>query len=753
MKKINTFTTVFFLVLLAATTPMWAQTPPELTLEYFESRAEESALVNKQHAAVSSQTHMKQYEQARSGLKLLTSAGVSRNNEPVDDFSRRSYDQIFVKGGLTYPIFGSYLAEQDRIQDVQTLEAIEKARLNYNKQLVLEQIRGNYIDYWTTSKQIELARTFLETQTAMTSILDERTKADILFESDRMEFMTAFALVRRDLSNLMAKQQQALLSLNSLCGTSFAEFKASTPVLPNANASLNATLNKIFKNPQLEIADILTNKYLEKTSKFYSRSLEGNLNIFQSYSEDDPGGHGTSSLASVTLKLPVQHLQAHRQLKKYNLSEFKKYFFDQQIIFNELYTKTTQLFYEYSARKTNIMFARQRLDAAKLAMKEAYLRANVLEGDVIEKLHQRRYAYYRVAFDAEQALNMLAKTCAQLMFTTTQTGPTTTPLDLFVPQTQPEIIGMQLLKDLTEQKSQEQLTKTVQQVFQNKTNPPPPPVYPLSGEHFRGAYFWNTQNLLSKRYIYHDDPDVVTSLPLWDKCANMKLQTLLMSLNASQIEYIHKSPIIHARFGRFLQTAQSKNINISLLLGDPSWIQHPEGLMQIIQKLKSQPFTGLHLDIEPSQLNLPESKMPELLEKLSYTLWQVTRISPWPVSISVHPRVLNTQLPDGTLFADNLEKLRLDYVSLMIYISNAAKAADRGKALADQFPGINFALACSVEPPETLPPENSFYLSGTTKFEQGLKTMLDTMGKNANFCGLLIQDLISLEKMKNENKL
>ena len=138
---------------------------------------------------------------------------------------------------------------------------------------------------------------------------------------------------------------------------------------------------------------------------------------------------------------------------------------------------------------------------------------------------------------------------------------------------------------------------------------------------------------------------------------------------------------------------------IELLLGEPTWILPGKrrDLMAIVQALEALPFDGLHLDLEPNQMDPALFSEEYLVAQLVRTIASVKRVSPWPVGVSVHPRYLEKNSFSFCLGCA-LGNLDLAEVVLMIYVATPDQAASRAAPVMQAYPDIPFSVAVSVEP-------------------------------------------------------
>ncbi len=130
------------------------------------------------------------------------------------------------------------------------------------------------------------------------------------------------------------------------------------------------------------------------------------------------------------------------------------------------------------------------------------------------------------------------------------------------------------------------------------------------------------------------------------------------------------------RLEQLLQDAAREDLQVSLLLGDSSWIEPTDRhqLSDLLKKLKGLAFSSLHLDLEVEQLGMP---VPDQRLKKNWldTLRMASNESPWPVEISSHHRWFAEPKPGQTCVPCALPDAGVRQVSLMIYTRNPKKTA------------------------------------------------------------------------------
>jgi hypothetical protein len=221
------------------------------------------------------------------------------------------------------------------------------------------------------------------------------------------------------------------------------------------------------------------------------------------------------------------------------------------------------------------------------------------------------------------------------------------------------------------------------------------------------------------------------------------IRRLLISLDAQQMQRALADP---APLVRAVRSTHEQGFSVELLLGDPTWIRPGgrEQLLALIAGLKSVPFDGVHLDLEPAQLDPAPDKLPGLLVSLTRTLAAVSLASPWPVAMSTHPRDLDVQLPRMRLgnvqlerasFAQALRELKVS-PTLMVYVANPERAVAIAEPLLQRYPQLSFSVALSLE--KSLPREESLWAYPPDERRQRIERVERELA-SANFRGVTLE--------------
>ncbi|WP_176470463.1 TolC family protein [Pseudomonas sp. Irchel 3F5] len=201
----------------------------------------------------------------------------------------------------------------------------------------------------------------------------------------------------------------------------------------------------------------------------------------------------------------------------------------------------------------------------------------------------------------------------------------------------------------------------------------------------QATYVWNSSALLDRR---RSDTEL-------QALRTAGMSKIYLGLNGAQVRNLAAT---RQALEQLLAKATRQDMQISLLLGDPSWIEAGQRheLIELLEKLQGLAFTSLHLDLEVEQLGWPvaDQRLRDWLD----TLKAAAATSPWPVEIASHPRWFEPDPPGKTCVPCALPALDVRQVSVMIYTSNGERGAERAKAIARRWPDLRFRLAQSVEP-------------------------------------------------------
>ncbi|WPN49126.1 TolC family protein [Pseudomonas sp. P8_241] len=201
----------------------------------------------------------------------------------------------------------------------------------------------------------------------------------------------------------------------------------------------------------------------------------------------------------------------------------------------------------------------------------------------------------------------------------------------------------------------------------------------------QATYVWNSEALL-------DPMRRQTELQALRKAG---MQKIYLGLNALQVSNLS---VTRQQLEQLLQEAARSGLQVSLLLGDPTWIepQHRKQLTDLLEKFNGLSFASLHLDLEVEQLGMPvpDQRLKDWLD----TLRAASVASRWPVEISSHHRWFVAAQAGHPCVPCALPAIGVRQVSLMIYTHNPQRSAQLAGEIAQRWPDLQFRLAQSTEP-------------------------------------------------------
>ncbi len=720
---------------------IYASEKKELT--NFEERLEYSPQVLAMNAEIDARQFYLEKEMASSGWKVFGSSQIAQAQEPTSETSVRDFDSVGVQLGLSYPLLGARNIEKERVRKSETQLQIIQDQAELMKREVLKDIRQYYIQYWGAKQKLAVGQAFLSTHEQVEHILSLRKDDGLLLEPDFLEFMTAYSLVERDIAQIETDKHFALGSLNLLAKTDLNDFDPVLPVLPWIEEDIKKIQQVIYQHPSLNILKYQLDENLALLKELKQQSVESHLKLSQSFSYDQPGGDGHVTALSLNFELPFKAHDLNQAQTSYRYSTMVRIQRELEYKTQSLLLEIQKSFDDYQAKKKNFSFSVERFKAHEEALRVAYLRAGLLDGDVYEKLQQSLYAYYQAVIDMINA---------QIQLLISQT-------DLLVYIDIPEshiqyekALHPDFWKNIvTRDGSITSMHDLMKEYFQT-INPSNTIHWPLWVKRLSqggyGAYLWNSVDYVSWDISYEKQKKIW--IQLFKELDQFHIHTVFISLSAPELEHLQSDPVYFSIWLNFLDLLKTKGIRVELLLGDPHWIlpENRPHLLQIIQLLKTYPFDGLHLDLEPDQLT--DHVSDDLITEWILTIQAVQKISPWSVSMSLHPRYLKHMI-HGKPMGDILTELQLDYIVLMIYVPDIQKVSHKLGSLLKAYPNLFMALAQSVEPESILGTNSSYAHYPQEKFYQQMTQLEKLLEDYPNFIGVFIQDWKSLRTMQVED--
>ncbi|MBY0498602.1 MAG: TolC family protein [Nitrosomonas sp.] len=699
------------------------------TLADFFSHLDQAASILKTQADLEAQRSNLLAQEALKGLEVFGGVSGGFQKSP---YAREPFGHFFdpmARIGLRYPLLGSAERQQRAIEDAATQVRIETIRLDWSRRLAALFLEENYAAYWSAQKILALTDNYLHLRhEGVENLLRKRQEAGLLFKSDYFEFLSAFERAQRTQVEFYNNSNQALMRLAHLTNSTVMPF---TPVKPPLGKIADTLPNEV---DQLDLRILQTQidnlQNIRDTQNW--QGIESDVSVtgfggpaIPHPSPPDGMQWGYGGAVGFNFRMPLEIVSYRRNEQSRLNSQLISLRADYTRRGQELQHEFHALLSSFQQLTQQINFQRTRLEAAQELLRERYLRLQVLDGDVIEQYLQALNTYYRVAVDNIEAESEHWKLHIRLrQFILLPSMPEE--------DNYPETDITSLINPLHQAKKF--LTSGGNVTLKHRDEL----ITPVSTQFISGqlaVYVWNFDEL-------------ITHAGLWNKKETHVINRFLVSLDARQISQAADNP---KNLRNFLHDAHHHKKKIELLLGDPDWIlpEYRHHLIQIIHQLKTVSFDGLHLDIEPDQLE-SELSGKARLEEFVETIRQVAAISPWPIGISIHPRYLTKDSSFGLCIPCELGKIGVKEITVMYYSMNVHAIVTALKSAMQQHPALMFSLAQSLE--QELGSENSYAHKPRQHFINAMQHLQDQL-QSSNFSGLIIQSWLDWEHYLHENPL
>ncbi|MDD4364573.1 MAG: hypothetical protein PHF19_02415 [Synergistales bacterium] len=686
-----------FSLLMMRPLPIGADALP--SLEVLESFVGEGPELLAALSALERDEHLRCLQEQRMGPRLFGGLTYGYSDEPVSETAEEklSYRKVTARAGVAFPLLGTWNREKiDLLQaELRVLEGRTLAEETASRNLTA--LRKAYGLLWFEGRRQALLEDFLEEEPAVEAVLAERVRKGHLLEADRLEFLSAFDVVRRDLAASRRREIQALQALHLATGRSWeVEGALPPPLLPGPLPDDEAFLSAIGS-----FAEIRRNEgalALKRNICEVSRRLdrEASLELGVAVGRDFPGETGTGVYLGFVVREPFGVLRAREdQARLAAEADLKRQRWEGLATRIRLEGELMESLALREQALASIEAGGRRLAAAQEALRVSTLRHGALAGDTFEKLQQSRYGSLRVALDLLEAQALLFQTETELVrFAFPPGGPL--PGGRFLP---PELAGADLPPDASRPAGRQLPEMT--------------------------AYVWDASPFL----------EGATRRAALEEFRREGFRRMLLSFTGAQIRRFREKE------GRrdlesLLAAAESRGIAVDLLLGDPAWIlpERRHELIGLIRELSSFPFRGLHLDLEPDSLPEARERRRDLAAELIRTVEAVRISSTLPLSLSVHPRELEGEL--GELVGPGLKRAGVEEVTVMIYSTNAEAVIRRFQRIREVHSDLRPALAQSVE--GLLSPRESWADQGREVFRGHVARLEERLGGDG-FGGIFVQ--------------
>jgi len=433
-----------------------------------------------------------------------------------------------------------------------------------------------------------------------------------------------------------------LSGLALMTGAPVLDFRAAFPVMPQPLIQTADPEEAVLdRHPQLLLLQRKVQEQRRLRELARQNRSDAYVSFYSSLSKETSGaepGYGVG--ADLSIELPLQAHQAATARRKAADATLEKCQQELAAARFRIRMEVREALDRRESAERNFTFALQRLAATREHLRENLLRYAYLPGDVIEKVQQSRLEDYRAGLETIDAWVQRLHVQAHL-------------LKLF-PDIELEMHG-------------------------DKTN---------ELEQAYTVYVWESQRLIER---------FAQPQTFFADLSRLHIHRILLSFTAEQMAPL-TLPTEIDRWYAFIAALQAGGVRVELLLGEPLWLlpDHRPELLAAIARLTDLPFEGIHLDLEPDQL---EGRVPadeDLSELLLDTIREVRKAVALPLGVSIHPRYMDPLRLDGGL-GPRLASLGVNEVTLMIYVADPQRVAAIAGPILDQNPKLAISIAQSVE--------------------------------------------------------
>ncbi len=638
----------------------------DCSLAQLEKLVDTSKDVSAETAVLEELISRLEHEKGISGLQIIGFARTGYTNEELTNGDRREYYPTQVSAGITYPLFGKLTEQRNSLFELETDIKNEKHIIAMKRSNAIENLRQHYILLWGSEQKVALANAFFNQQDVYEHTLEHRLSTGHLLKADYLEFIAMFDVVARDRAISLAACQRARDIIHSLTGVRPGVPLQSAPDLPVHTEDTAAAVASVACDPEILMLQNQIESQLKVLKNSSGIDIKGNISArgFVGSSEDVNTDIGYGALVSLDLVMPSNPFHADKTNRLYELRKLSR-------LQSQLKSRTRALKLEIASRlrtifadRQNRVFALTRLETSAEHLRERTARIGRIDGDVLERVIRARHDYYRCAYDLIDLEVVMMQHISRLLQLTPEKEEETRRFS-----SQLSVIGP--------------LNEDTSAPIKNSAPASDPPVVQV-GEGKIGVYIWKSRPVLNG------------TIPL-EQFKEKGISHLLLSFDREQLDSL-SIPERAAHVLQFLRACAENNLKAFMLLGEPTWIL-PESrgdLMSILSLTNRFPFDGVHLDLEPCQLDVEHYGLEYLSSQLLKTVQMAADTCEHPLELSLHPRMFDRE-ETRICFGCALANIHIDKAVMMIYRTDSQQVLQRINTIAAQYPRIRFGLAASVE--------------------------------------------------------
>jgi outer membrane protein TolC len=405
-QRTASFAHMIALLLLAAGSAQGGELPP---LEELEAGIDRSSAMRLLDAECDASRQRLELEKGSQGASFYSQTSFSDHSEVIDQDRTRSYRQIAAGAGVRVPLLGSRLRWQQAVSG----RELELLRVQSERELrrreLVKQLRSAYASYWGGQRLALLASGYLEREPEANRDLGLRVRAGLLLDRDRLEFLSGFALARRDAAIAELERARAIERIRGLVASDVEQGAVRRPAQqPRCSVALESAAYWAAEHPEVRFlreASVSAERSAQDSALY---ALSSELRVGYQASKEAPSGEtGGSAAITWSVEGPIQFLRQRRLLQASAEAQRSHAKLEYELRRQEIEQEMRQALRQRAVLDRSLEFATTRLAAGDEAVRESQLRVAAIAGDVIEQALRAELGRYNAAkdvVDAELAL-------------------------------------------------------------------------------------------------------------------------------------------------------------------------------------------------------------------------------------------------------------------------------------------------------------------------------------------------------------
>jgi hypothetical protein len=590
----------FLLVPVAVSADANVSSAPLSSLEQIEPLISAGPEVLAALSAIARDEALEELERQRTGAKYFGGITYGYSNEPIFDTSenKNTYNKLSLTGGLTFPLLGTLQKEKiGKLEtEIDTMESKYRSSMLSLNNLVA--LRKAYTTLWIEQQKEEVAKRFLNTEAETVHILQERQAQGLVLPVDRLELLSVYHDVKRDIAASKLRQTRALKIICLATGRKWdMTEKLKAPSLPSSyGKKIDLTIH-----PEVVFQNNLVSQYEKLFVEKRWIDREANLTIGLTAARDFPGSTGNGAYIAFSMTEPVKEIGSKDQVKLAAADDINRARKEEIVTRLRLDGQVKEVLATAAYAAADVNARASHLIVMAESIREKMLRRMVLPGDTFEQLQHSKSQYYRTALEMLDHEELFLQSAIDIISYVYPRGLVSESTERVFPINETDAMRNKLLAPnwLDSKNIQDDMSAPL-----NFSNIPDLkiPVMPFESIEKMSA------NPIEKRsamplekmkvavYVWNAEPFLQsdTRTTALNEIINAGFSRVLISFTHKQISNL-LSPQGKDELDALIVAAKSKGVRIDLMLGDPTWAEadHRGELLLLVKQLRNFDFDGI----------------------------------------------------------------------------------------------------------------------------------------------------------------